>query len=390
MSGGAGVLITDRLVERGLRIAELTSSDRQRIAEALPGLPAIGVPLDFGPVYSDPQAIITAVRCLAMTDSVDLVLAFMGLSPNLAGVVEEPLAAIAEESGKPLVLAWLGGPAAGRRRAQSLGVPALPDPIRAADAVAALVHASDPLPVDRPIPAPRADLAARLDGLIDAGIRQLTERETKQLLADAGIPVAADRLARSRDEAMAAAAAIGMPVAVKAEAPSLTHKSDVGAVRLSVQPADAADAFDAVVAAARNATTEVNGAVIAPMAPTGGVELLIGGRWDDQFGPVVLVGRGGLTSEVERDVVVDLAPVDHARALEMVGRLRIAPVLQGFRGADPFAMPALADALVRLGELISSAGGRLAEIDVNPLTVYEPALGVLALDAAAILGESHD
>lgn len=387
MSGGAGVLITDRLVEHGLRIAALDDANRRRVAGAMPGLPSVGNPLDFGPVYTDPQAVVTAVRCMAETEDVDLVVVFLGLSPNLAGVVEEPLADVANDCGKPLVLAWLGGPVAGRQRLQALGVPAFPDPIRAADAAAVLVRSTRPLPAHLPYAVEGSAVRTLLRALAADGARELTERETKALLADCGIPVATDRPAHSRAEAERIAATGAGPYAVKAEAPDLLHKSDIGAVRLNVTPAEAGDAYDAVVAAARGAGAHVTGAVIAPMAPPGGVELLMGLRWDEQFGPLVLVGAGGVTSEVVRDTAVDLAPIDHDRALAMLKGLRIAPTLGEFRGRPALAVDAAADVLVRLGRLAADAGAVLRELDLNPLTVYEPSIGVIALDAAAVLGE---
>jgi acyl-CoA synthetase (NDP forming) len=389
MSGGAGVLITDRLAAHGLRVTTLDDASRRRISAALPGLPSVGNPLDFGPVYTDPEAVITAVRCMAETEDVDLVVVFLGLSPNLAGVVEEPLAAIAASCGKPMVLAWLGGPAAGRRRLAALGVPALPDPARAADAAAALVRSASPLPAS-PVAAAgpaAAALRSRLRALAAAGASQIAEREAKRLLAEYGIPASMDTLATSRDEAERIARAGPGPYAVKAEAPGLLHKSDAGAVLLDVPAADAADAYEEVVAAARRAGASVRGAVLAPMAPPGGVELLIGLRWDEQFGPLVLVGAGGVTSEVARDTAVDLAPVTHERARQMLAGLRIAPMLGEFRGRPALAIDAAADALVRLSELGADAGDALREFDVNPLTVYDPSAGVIALDAAAVLGE---
>lgn len=387
MSGGAGVLITDRLAGHGLRVAALDDASRCRIAAALPGLPSVGNPLDFGPVYTDPQAVITAVRCMAETDDVDLVVVFLGLSPNLAGVVEEPLAAIAGRCGKPMVLAWLGGPAAGRQRLQALGVPAYPDPARAADAAAALVRSARPLPANPARPPDRA-LQSRLRALAASGSPELTERGAKRLLADYGIPVSADRLAASRQEAERIAGTGPGPYAVKAEAPDLLHKSDIGAVLLNVPAAAAGDAYDTVTAAARRAGASVRGAVLAPMAPPGGVELLIGLRWDEQFGSLVLVGAGGVTSEVARDSAVDLAPIDHDRALAMVRSLRIAPLLGEFRGRPALAVDAAAGALVRLSQLGADAGAALRELDVNPLTVYDPSTGVIALDAAAVLGDT--
>jgi acyl-CoA synthetase (NDP forming) len=383
MSGGAGVLLSDYAVEQGLEVAALQASTLESIRASLPELPSVGNPLDFGPAYTDPDAIRTSVRLMAEAAETDMVVVFLGLSPNLAGTIEADLAAIATAAGKPLILAWLGGPETGRRTAQRLGIPTYPDPIRAMRAAAALCHSARGLAAN-----PRTRGAAAggiVGGWHHAGRAELTERETKQLLAAYGIPVVMERFAASREEASAIAADLGGRLVVKAEAPTLWHKSDAGAVVLDVGPGDVAHSFDRVVAAARAAGAAVNGVVIQRLAPPGGVELLIGARWDDQFGTLIVVGAGGVTSDVARDVRVDLAPVDVSRARELISGLRIAPILGRFRGRAALDVDAAADALAALSRLASEAGRLLAELDVNPLIVYERGSGCLALDAAALL-----
>src|SRR5262249_40079675 len=155
--------------------------------------------------------------------------------------------------------------------------------------------------------------------------------ETKALLETAGLPVSSERYATTAEEAAAAAAELSGPFAVKVDAEGLLHKSDVGGVLLGV-PADGVPAaFAAVTAAARTAGVVPRGAVVATMVDAG-VELLVGSRWDEQFGPLVVVGAGGVMSEVWSDVRVELAPVTLAQAREMLESLTIGPLLRGFRG----------------------------------------------------------
>jgi acyl-CoA synthetase (NDP forming) len=123
------------------------------------------------------------------------------------------------------------------------------------------------------------------------------------------------------------------------------------------------------------------------MAPSGGLELLVGSRWDPQFGPLVLVGAGGVASESDPDVAVELAPVDAAGAARMIRTLRLNARLDEFRGDPPRDVDALAGVVVAVGNLAVAAGPSLQELDLNPVTIYERGKGCLVLDAAAILEE---
>jgi acyl-CoA synthetase (NDP forming) len=154
---------------------------------------------------------------------------------------------------------------------------------------------------------------------------------------------------------------------VKAVGPSLIHKSDVGAVRLDVAPADAGAAAAAVLAAARAAGAEPQGVLVQPMAEPG-VELLVGVTSDPDFGPVVACAAGGVTAELIDDVQVRLAPLDHAGAVAMVRALRMFPLLDGYRGAPRSDVAALADIVVRLAAL-AAAHPQIAELDCNPVVV---------------------
>jgi len=382
MSGGAAVLMSDRAAEAGLTVPALDAATKARLGEHLPGFAAVENPVDYGGIYGDPDAIAATVGVVADAEEVDMTLVFIGLSHEQAGTIESRLAAVAEASGKPLIAAWLGGPEESIAALRRAGVPAYSDPIRAVDAAATLRDASLPLPPDPPPPSAPAELTAELAAL---GGGPISERATKRLLALAGVPIPAERFAAGRGEAAAAAAAIAGPVAIKAEAAALIHKSDAGAVALGVDPADAGDAFDRVLAAARAAGAAPSGALIAPMAPPDGLELLVGSRWDPQFGPLVLVGAGGVTSESDPDFAVELAPVDADTAAGMIRSLRLSPLLGEFRGAPAKDVEALAAIVAAVSELAAGAGPALQQLDLNPVTTYERGQGCLVLDAAAIL-----
>ena len=222
-------------------------------------------------------------------------------------------------------------------------------------------------------PAPPADddWRARL-----ASGRPLDEADGLRLLADYGIAVVPQRMVASRDAAIAAAKALGLPAVVKTAAEEVHHKSDVGGVRLNLATGDAVgDAYDDIAAklGAR--------ALVAPQI-TGGVEMIIGVKIDPQYGPLVVVGAGGVLVELLGDARAMLAPVGAAEARAVIDTLAARPLLDGLRGAPPADIDALVDAVVRLSHLAAALGDVIAEIDVNPILVR--ADGVVALDALVV------
>jgi len=209
------------------------------------------------------------------------------------------------------------------------------------------------------------------------------------VLKNAGIPTIAHRLVRSAAEAADAAAALGLPVALKIVSPDITHKTDIGGVALNLATADAVRrAFDEVTARVKKAqpAARITGCLVAPMAPKGGVETILGAQWDPVFGPVVMLGLGGIFVEAMKDVTFRLAPFDEAEAHRMIGELRAASVLRGLRGRPPADLAALAKALAALSRFAAAQGPALRSLDINPFLVLPESQGALALDAVVIPG----
>ncbi|MDE2581116.1 MAG: acetate--CoA ligase family protein, partial [Rhodospirillales bacterium] len=205
--------------------------------------------------------------------------------------------------------------------------------------------------------------------IAQAGGRALTEREAKAALALYGVPVVGERLARSADEAVAAAGVLGHPVALKVESPDLPHKTEAGVIRLGLADAAAVrSAFNEIMAraAAVVPAPRVNGVLVQPMVPAG-VELVVGARVDPLFGPLVVVGLGGILVEVLADTALALAPVSISEARAMLGRLRGARLLDGFRGAPAVDRTRLAEVIVAVSRFVADHRDAIAELDVNPL-----------------------
>ena len=212
----------------------------------------------------------------------------------------------------------------------------------------------------------------------------LSEVEAKQLLAEAGVNVTETRLATSIDEAAAHAAELGYPVALKVVSDSITHKTDVGGVELGV--ADEAALRDAcqriherVTAAAPNA--DVQGVSVQPMAEVG-AEVILGITQDQQFGPVLMFGLGGVFVEVLKDVAFRIVPLEPRDASEMVREIQGFPVLEGFRGTPAANLDAIESMLLQLSEF-AEANPEIAELDLNP--VFARPDGAVAVDARILL-----
>lgn len=197
-----------------------------------------------------------------------------------------------------------------------------------------------------------------------------SEQAARSLLADAGVPVIPAHLVTDADSAVAAAAEIGGPVALKIVSPDILHKSDIGAVRLDVAGEDAVrDAYRAVTAAAATVPdARIEGVLVSPMR-RGGVELLVGVARDPQWGPMLAVALGGIFVEVLQDSALSPLPVDPARARTMLEGLRGAALLRGVRGSEPADLDAVAAAVARVSELATALGEDLESLEINPLRV---------------------
>jgi len=206
--------------------------------------------------------------------------------------------------------------------------------------------------------------------------------EAMRLLRELGIPLAETHAAKSADEAARVAESLGYPVVLKIDSPDIAHKSDVGGVRLGCASAAAVrEAAGAMLDEVRRRApaARLDGVLVQRMV-SGGIEMLVGVKRDPLFGPAVVCGFGGVFVELLRDVAVRVPPLDRAEALAMLGELRGAALLRGVRGRPPADVDALADVLVRVGQLAEAYRDSLSALDINPLVVLEAGRGVVAVD----------
>ena len=231
----------------------------------------------------------------------------------------------------------------------------------------------------------RAEVQRRVEDAAGEG-RDLLLHEAMEILDAYGIPTTRGVAARTADEAAQAAEELGFPVAMKVISENISHKSDVGGVQLNLRNANAvSDAFGDMNARILKAFPDAQlGGVMLQRMAVGGRELIVGGRQDAQFGPVVLVGMGGIFVEIFEEAVLRVAPVSRAEAYGMIEELKGSQILMGARGGKRFDIDAVVDAILRVSQLLVEFP-QIRELDINPLRVFHDGEGCTALDARVIL-----
>jgi acetyltransferase len=309
------------------------------------------------------------------------------------------LARVAASSAKPVLGVWMGGTLVqeGTNGLQAAGIPAYATPEQAVDAFLHLAaHARHnalkvaPAGVEAESSQPSTQARAEAASLVKDRAGVVGGLESKRLLGLFGLTFADTHYAPSRSEAVAAARRIGYPVALKVVSPQVTHKTDVGGVRLDLRNDDeAASAFDEIRRnlEQRDPHARFDGVTVERMLDrSAGVEFILGVKRDATFGPVVLVGAGGTTAEVLGDRALGLAPMCEARARGLLEHLRIAPVLGPFRGRPALNTRALASAIAAMSRLIAQMP-TILEADANPVLVTPTDATVL--DARVVLGPTR-
>jgi len=234
-------------------------------------------------------------------------------------------------------------------------------------------------PIDATALPPR-DLSAHLKSA------PLSEADSKALLREAGIALPDEVLVNERSGLDSAIARTGFPLVMKIQSPDIPHKSEVGGVRVNI--ATKGEVFLAFEKLTENArrhrpNAAIQGVLVGPMAKQG-VEIIIGTLLDATFGPMVMVGLGGITTELFRDVIYRPAPVSAAEATAMLAELKAAPLLNGFRGAAKADVGALAQLISQVSVLAAQHREQIAEIEINPVLVHPQGQGVTIVDALVV------
>jgi acetyltransferase len=395
-AGGPGVLATDELLGTGGELAALAPETIQALNVGLPRHWSHGNPVDvLGD--ADPERFAatfeTALRDPG-SDGLLVILAPQGVTDPSS--IAERLAPHATRHGIPILASWMGGAtvAEGSALLNRASIPTFAFPDAAARAFTYLWQYTENLRALSETPGlPAAGEAGInrqrstevLRAAMEKGRTLLSEWESKRLLSSYGVPSVQTELALDAEAAAALAERIGYPVVIKLHSETVTHKTDVGGVRLNVTtPEGVRAAFREMKAAVeqRAGTEAFAGVTVQPMIRREGYELILGVSPDAQFGPVLLFGTGGQLVEVFRDRSLALPPLTTTLARRMMERTRIFRAFAGVRGRRPVDLDALEVVLVRFSQMVAEQP-RIKEVDINPLLVSSE--GVLALDARVVL-----
>ena len=390
-SGGPGVLAADALEMHGLDVVDLRPETVEQLRPLFPAEASVRNPLDMI-ASANPPGYRAALGAMLEAENVDAAVAIF--TPPLGVRIPEVAEAIAQTAathdGKPVLAVLMGreGLPQGKAELQRAGVPAYIFPESAARALSGVVRygriAARPPRTVPSLDADRTAATAIIARARAAGVTKLSELDALALVECYGIPTVGATLACSADEAVALAAQCGYPVVLKIVSPQVIHKTDVGGVRVGLRDEAAVrEAYDAIVTAVRCKVPDavIEGILVQRMA-TGSRELIAGISRVPGFGPMLLVGLGGIYVEAIRDVQMRLAPVDAIDAREMLQTLRSARMLGALRGESAVDVDQVADALVRLG-ILAAELDEVEELDINPLRVS--ADGAIALDARVLL-----
>ncbi len=385
-SGGAGIVCSDFMDSLGLELADLSQTTQDAMKTVFPEWMPVSNPVDLWPAVESngaDKAYFVAVRAACADPNVDAIFLhiFVGgfsMTPDMDALAEE-----VRTSGKPMFCFLLGNAEEARElhiRTQSLGIPVFRELYRAAECIRAVFEYKKALERRKPAicsPSP-VSLPEKFHKILETEKGSLDEHLSKQILGACDILVVEEKIVSSAEEAQMTALGYGFPVVMKGLSPGEVHKSDLGLVRLGITTVnEAKSGFEALERA-----MEGRGEILIQRQIQGGLELIAGLMRDPQFGPCVMCGLGGILAEAIGDVVFAVAPLSQSEALDLIGRLRTQKLLNGFRGFPPLDRKALAQILVRLGEL-GCAYPRIQEIDINPLIVSKGR--PVAVDASIIL-----
>jgi len=390
-SGGATIMAADKAELHGVTLPQPGAAAQAVLEAHVPEYGSTRNPCDVtAQAISDPAGLAACAGALLNDPAYGVLVTTHGYAYASATSRLATFAATAAAAGKPVcnvwVPEWLGGPGAAETEADP-NLALFHSMDRCFETLAAW-HRRDARRRAGIVARPRlADVEAgtRARTMLDAVPgTTLTEREAKAVMALYGIPVVGDAVAQTADEAAAAAARVGFPVVLKGESPDILHKTEAGLVKLNLGSAEAVHEAAATMLEAvqgMQPRPRWSGLVVQPMLPTG-IEIVVGARHDPQFGPLVVVGLGGVLVEVLRDTALALAPVSVAEAAQMLAGLKGAALLRGFRGAPAVDLERLAEIVARFSELAADCGDALVEMEINPLIAAEQR--IVAVDALIV------
>jgi acetyltransferase len=392
-AGGPGILATDALEKSGLSLARFELETIHSLEQYLPDAASAANPVDvLGDARADRYQF--AFEQIMADPNVDGIMVL--LTPQAMTEIEATanvIGSLSKNSRKPVIGCFMGEARiqSGIDILTSFGVPNYPFPERAANAF----HAMSSYRIIKSRPKleyiqfqVNKSAASKVINQVRAENRlSIGDAESRQILEAYGLRIPKSEIADSPEKAAAIAGKIGYPVVLKIASPDILHKTDIGGVKVGLQNAsDVRDAYELMVYRAQRYIPEARiwGCLVQEMAPSGGLEILVGMNRDPQFGPLITFGLGGIYVETLKDVTFRVAPLARQEAEEMMMQVKAHALLDGVRGQPPMDKAAIVDTLLRVSQLVQDFPD-IIEMDINPLMVFHQGEGALALDMRLVL-----
>ena len=392
LSGGETAVSADTGFLHGIEYPDFSEVTLKKLNDMLPDFATPRNPLDMtAALCYDADAFASGITTVMSDPSIEMGLVGLTISDKVTvsnDIMFEGIRRAFEQiPDKPLAVMSFMEAARNKElveRFQNAGIPVLPT---TKYGFRALQHLQDFISHDTI----KREARLAIPEAHSANTRALSEYESKKLLADNGVPVDLGYIAKTKAEVKEYAKKIGYPLVMKVESNDILHKSDVGGVMLNIKSLEQAEeAYDKILAnAVQHApNAKINGILMQKMLKAG-TEMIIGLNSDPQFGPMLLVGMGGVFVEVFKDAALYPVPLNHDEALHMLQSLKSFKLLNGYRGNPPADIEALTDMMVKISDFAYRKKDTLKELDMNPLFVYPKGEGVAIADALAVMYEEE-
>ncbi|MBI2861029.1 MAG: acetate--CoA ligase family protein [Chloroflexi bacterium] len=392
-SGGGAIILADKFTKHGMALPDLTDSTKQQLSQKIVSFATIGNPMDLtGQLYSEPEIFKRVIELFARDENIDIVMTVISMVPKERARARATwIIEAAQAIDKPFVTWWAAGSLSepGMALLDESQVPLFKSPERCVKALKSMVEylgfRDRLLTSGQAASAPETAERDRARGILQAS-PVLTEHQAKQLLACYGIPITQEEVAKSAEQAAEIAARIGRPVALKVSSPQIAHKTEAGGIRLNISgKAAVPGAYNDIMTASRRYApqADIEGVLVQEMAGEG-TEVIVGVARDATFGPMIMFGLGGIMVEVLKDVSLRPLPITRRDAVEMLAEIKGSPILKGVRGRPPADTETIIDILLKISSLVADLGDDIAEIDLNPIIVFEQGKGARVVDALVI------
>lgn len=389
-SGGAGIYLADKCAETNMELPMLNPELRKELDKIMPSFASSANPVDTtAQLVNDPTLLEKALTIISKDDNIDSILVFIGLMDGYEDTFIKTVKKVQKTTDKYIMLSWMSPPLGAVDKAKAVGLPILTDPYRSVRALSMLAEFNEKVlnseeVEEKEVPLPEESIKAiraKITQIKAEGRIKLSEYESKELLALAGVPIPKTGLASTCKDVCRIAKEIGFPVVMKIESSDILHKTDARCVKLDIKSEEEVKvAFHEIMANAKayKADAVIDGINVQKQI-TQGVEMIVGVKQDSIFGMNIMLGAGGILVELLNEVSLRVLPVTKSEVTKMLGSLKINKMLKGFRGAPPADIEALIDCVMAVGQLALTVQDMVKEMEINPLFVTPE--GVFAGDA---------